>query len=765
MAVTRIKAYHTESSMHNGLSYSADPEKTNIYLKAVEKSADHSEEDNLGTTPFQGNVNKQSDLPNLNLSRVFSYTVNPDKTHISADGDMDILVSGHHCNPDLAEIDFKRCRSLYYMNGHKEHTGFAKAKRPMRAVIGKDGKPLLDNEGQMIYDEKAPVYRDPDTGKVMYQEYKKKKESRTAYMWVMSFPGKKELGYEIDPRLVHEIGREFCREYLDDYACTVSTHVNTEHYHNHIMQCAYSLDGTHKYRDTMEALAKARDISDDLSLRFGIPIILSPQTDRGISWFEWKKKHDGQSWKQQMRRDIRESASIADNTTDFRRLMEAIGYQVRETENHFSFTMPGAGEPGIGYRCRDSRLNSSDDNFDYTKTGIQSAIERRTGKQITPIMTSADHTPETIIDLRHRGNLRHYATHIYISRYTIDGRRRTALEILFIEALKVITLLRDLFLPKDPPSDHPVFLSHEKKIRLMEESLAMVQKLKLENRESLSDLISQTGMELSRLKKQYKNSEPVYKQEKSMLDKIDEARELIGVIGNYGIAVTGLELYCYGDKDIRKHRAELMPMTPLQRRDLYLALSDSPVFRLRCKYDELTFREAQEVIDFLKKGTGEQPQMLYDITDKNSSKVPETLPLSDSEDERRSRDTFFLSRLADYPLEKQMRIDRCRELLNELGSVGITPDDLQTAGSELKASIAAFDEIKRKMDLVSDRYRELKKLEYNIALASNTRFTHGPLFDESTEKAIEKSIVDNVDQLHPEDRADEEKHRYDFRER
>ena len=45
----------------------------------------------------------------------------------------------------------------------------------------------------------------------------------------------------------------------------------------------------------------------------------------------------------------------------------------------------------------------------------------------------------------------------------------------------------------------------------MEESLATVQKLKLENRESLSDLISQTGMELSRLKKQYKNSEPVYK--------------------------------------------------------------------------------------------------------------------------------------------------------------------------------------------------------------------------------------------------------------
>ena len=157
MAVTRIKAYHTESSMHNGLDYSADPEKTNIHPKVSpkvpENSADRAEKDSPGAiSAFQGADNKGSDLPNFNLSRVFSYTVNPDKTHISEDGDVDILVSGHHCNPDLAEIDFKRCRSLYYMNGHKEHTSFAKAKRPMRAVIGEDGKPALDDEGQMIYD-------------------------------------------------------------------------------------------------------------------------------------------------------------------------------------------------------------------------------------------------------------------------------------------------------------------------------------------------------------------------------------------------------------------------------------------------------------------------------------------------------------------------------------------------------------------------------------------------------------------------------------
>ncbi|MCR5789604.1 MAG: relaxase/mobilization nuclease domain-containing protein [Lachnospiraceae bacterium] len=717
--------------------------------------------DEENSTLLQGSLQAETPDPSasdIKLSRVFSYTVNPDKTHIGADGDVDILVSGHHCNPDLAETDFKRCRGLYYMNGHKEHTGYAKAKRPLRAALGEDGKPVLDENGRMVYDEKAPVYKDPVTGKVVFQQYQKKKEARTAYMWMMSFPGKKELGYEPDPRLVHEIGRAFCREYLDDYACTISTHVNTEHCHNHIMQCAYSLDGTRKYRDTMEALAKARDISDQLSLRFGLPIILSPQTDRGVSWFEWKKKHDGHSWKQQMRTDIREAAGIADSTADFCRLMKAIGYTVRETENHFTFTMPGAGENGEGYRCRDSRLNSSDDNFDYSKTGIRNAIERRTGKQPEADRKPAAHS----FDSKHRGDLRHYATHIYISRYTIDGRRRTALELLFIEALKIITLLRDLFQVKDAPGDHPVYFPYQKKLRLMEDSLAMVQKLGLEDRDALSDLLNQTGTTLSQLKKQHKNSQPVHAKEQEMFEKIEEARELIEVMKTYGIDISDLELHHYSKQEIRRARAALMPMTPAQRRELYLALSDSPLYRLRCKYEELTYQDAREVIAFLRSQNSNQPSVLFSLNERNGSGQRMSPKNTETEANRRSHDTFFLSRLADFPMDKQIRIDHCRELLNELALLGIAPDGMEDARNELRQAVASFDSIEHRMAEVSEEYRKLKRLEQNLALAANPRFTHGPLFDAKEEKPVEKTLVENVDQLRPEDRAEEEKRRYEI---
>lgn len=66
---------------------------------------------------------------------------------------------------------------------------------------------------------------------------------------------------------------------------------------------------------------------------------------------------------------------------------------------------------------------------------------------------------------------------------------------------------------------------------------------------------------------------------------------------------------------------------------------------------------------------------------------------------------------------------------------------------------------------VSEEYRKLKRLEQNLTLAANPRFTHGPLFDKKKEKPVERTLVENVDQLRPEDRAEEEKRQYDYRDR
>ena len=57
----------------------------------------------------------------------------------------------------------------------------------------------------------------------------------------------------------------------------------------------------------------------------------------------------------------------------------------------------------------------------------------------------------------------------------------------------------------------------------------------------------------------------------------------------------------------------------------------------------------------------------------------------------------------------------------------------------MKESQSHFSEIKRKTDEANEKDRMLKRLEANLTLAANPRFTHGPLFDEKTGQSIEKS--------------------------
>ena len=157
--------------------------------------------------------------------------------------------------------------------------------------------------------------------------------------------------------------------------------------------------------------------------------------------------------------------------------------------------------------------------------------------------------------------------------------------------------------------------------------------------------------------------------------------------------------------------------------------------------------------------------VLFGLNERYGRSQKMSLKNAETEADRRSQDTFFLTRLADFPMDKQIQIDRCRELLNELALLGIAPDGLENARNELKQSVATFDSLEHRMAQVSEEYRNLKRLDQNLALAANTRFIHGPLFDEKEEKSVERTLVENVDQLRPEDRAEEEKHRYDFRNR
>ncbi|MCR5404474.1 MAG: relaxase/mobilization nuclease domain-containing protein, partial [Butyrivibrio sp.] len=126
-----------------------------------------------------------------------------------------------------------------------------------------------------------------------------------AYMWVLSFPPEEVCGFKIDPRICHQIGLEFCKQIGDGkFQSVISTHMDKAHPHDHIVMCAYSRDGSHKYLDNLASLTSARQICDDLSRNFGLPVLptFSQELGKPVSWAEWKSKQDSQSWKEQIKK-------------------------------------------------------------------------------------------------------------------------------------------------------------------------------------------------------------------------------------------------------------------------------------------------------------------------------------------------------------------------------------------------------------------------------------------------------------------------------
>ncbi len=505
MAVLRVKNYHTGKAVSNSLAYANDLNKT-IAPEISENAIDDE------------------------IINALNYSQNMDKTRFG-ENEKEILISGHNCNYKLAYEVFKQSRENYYNKGHKENLSQAKVKKLLRVKADVNGKYLYDKNGNLIPDDKGIVYKDPDTGKAVYIESIHEKQARLGYMWVMSFPGEKELGYKISPQTIHEIGMRFCREYLGDYAATISTHMNTDHCHNHIVSCAYALDGSHKYRDTMDALKKARKLCDDLSIEYDIPIILQPGEGKSISREEWDKINQGCSWKQMMRDDIKLAASLAKNFDEYKDLIQEAGYTIRETRSHLTYRLKNEGT-GKEYACRDNKLLISSDPFDYTKEGIIKYLDgidieyeifnKKVEQELEDIARrQANEKLKKIIKV-----IRISPHEMHIQRYNLDEKRRSLLVQFLVEILKVITILIEVL---------KIALSHENDIQSrqnlnsLEEKAAAIERSldTLENHdimteEDLSRAINQKGIEISIHKKEVSNLQKEAEELKSLLKKMDE---------------------------------------------------------------------------------------------------------------------------------------------------------------------------------------------------------------------------------------------------
>lgn len=248
------------------------------------------------------------------VGKAVNYICNPDKT------DGSILISSYGCSPQTAVYDFK----------------FALSKT------------------------------DPA-------------DPNKAYHLVQSFAPDECKNGLLNPEKAHQIGNELAEKLLGNaYSYIVTTHIDKEHIHNHIIFCAADNIHHKKYHDCKQSYYHIRRLSDGLCMEHNLSVI--PASDKkGKSYKEWQEYNKGSSWKARLKTDINETIKNALSYEEFILEMEAKGYEIQNAGlvNSGKYIKFSAKGQKYFIRGRSKTLGRN-----YTKERIENKAKERAGKML-----------------------------------------------------------------------------------------------------------------------------------------------------------------------------------------------------------------------------------------------------------------------------------------------------------------------------------------------------------------------------------------------
>ena len=172
----------------------------------------------------------------------------------------------------------------------------------------------------------------------MTREHAKKngmdKGDNLAFHLIQSFkPG------EVDAENAHRLGQQFADEVLKGkYEYVISTHVDKNHIHNHIIFNAASFVDHHKYVSNKRSYHKLCRISNRICHENGLATSM-PTGEKGKSYKENMEYHHGTSWKAKLRVAVDKAIWTSINYEEFLQKMQLAGYEVRQGK-HLSFRAP-----------------------------------------------------------------------------------------------------------------------------------------------------------------------------------------------------------------------------------------------------------------------------------------------------------------------------------------------------------------------------------------------------------------------------------------
>lgn len=202
------------------------------------------------------------------VNKAIEYICNPDKT------DEQIYVSSFACSPETAALDFQ-----YTLDHTGEHS----------FVNGQD----RENKAFHLIQAFAP-------GEVSFDE-------------------------------AHAVGKELAEQLLGGrYSYVLTTHIDKGHVHNHLIFCAADNMEYKHYHDCKKTYWNIRKLSDKLCQEHGLSVIESSKK-RGAKYNEWSANQSDQGWKNQIRKDINQVIKSVSSYDEFLALMQAKGYEMKNT--------------------------------------------------------------------------------------------------------------------------------------------------------------------------------------------------------------------------------------------------------------------------------------------------------------------------------------------------------------------------------------------------------------------------------------------------
>ena len=143
---------------------------------------------------------------------------------------------------------------------------------------------------------------------------------------------------EVTPVIAHEIGVRLAEEMWGDrFQVVVSTHLNTEHLHNHFVINSVSFKDGKKYYSNLENTALLRKTSDEICEEYGLSILKEKTCKSGINFENFYKKsmRDSDYYKF-AKEDIDYAIEHSWTYKEFLKKLKDMGYEVYFRANKIS---------------------------------------------------------------------------------------------------------------------------------------------------------------------------------------------------------------------------------------------------------------------------------------------------------------------------------------------------------------------------------------------------------------------------------------------